>query len=193
MPLLDDHSRTLLLNLQRFQELGDTNGAGIIRSTCVDCLAHLAVLCEAIGGVGPAPQTALEALCDSTLERLSELARDTCMEECTRLDLLLGVRATLQGPDPTPLMTNITQISWERALGVFDARLVNVNVPHEHGVKLRHWRELVAEVHSDFAAKFPDAVLPTLVTQAKSWEGGWPEGLGNPSLMSPGVMSQYGS
>jgi len=93
--LLNDHSRTLLLNLQRFQELGDTSGAGIIRSTCVDCLAHLAVLCEAIGGIGPAPQTALETLCDSTLERLGELARDMCMEECTRLDLLLEVCAIL--------------------------------------------------------------------------------------------------
>lgn len=90
--LLDDYSQTLLSSLRRFQALGDTNGAGMIRSSCVDCLAHLAVVCETLSQMGPAPQAALDILCDSTLERLSELAQDMCMEEYTRLDLLLRVR-----------------------------------------------------------------------------------------------------
>jgi len=34
----------------------------------------------------------LEALCDSTLERLGVVSQDMCMEEYTLLDLLLGVR-----------------------------------------------------------------------------------------------------
>ena len=67
----------------------------MIRSSCVNCLAHLAALCEALGQTERI-RTELEALCDSTLERLCELARDMSMEEYTRLDLLLGVRLVLQ-------------------------------------------------------------------------------------------------
>ena len=89
---LDDYSRILLSNLQKFQELGDTRGAGIIRASCVDCLAHLAVLCQAVGSIQPA-HPGLEILCDYTLERLGGLALETRMEEYTHLDLLLGVCA----------------------------------------------------------------------------------------------------
>ena len=92
--LLDGYSQNLLFNLQRFQELGDKSGAGIIRSSCVNCLAHLAVLCEALGRIEPT-RTQLNTLCDSSLKRLYELARDTRMEEYTHLDLLLGVRVIL--------------------------------------------------------------------------------------------------
>lgn len=95
MTLLDDYSQTLLSNLQRFQELGDTNGAGMIRASCVNCLAHLAVLCEALSKNEPTPQMRPDTLRDSTLERLGALAQDMRMEEYTRLDLLLGVRAIL--------------------------------------------------------------------------------------------------
>lgn len=90
--LLDDYSQTLLSNLRRFQELGDASGAGIIRASCVNCLAHLAVLCEALGEIGPTPQTKLDTLCDLTLERLGAVSQDMCLEEHTLLDLLLGVR-----------------------------------------------------------------------------------------------------
>jgi hypothetical protein len=95
MTHLDNYSQTLLSNLRRFQELGDQSGAAMIRGSCVECLAHLAVLCEALSKVGPAPQTELDTLCDSTLERLGELAGDMYMEEYTHLDLLLGVRAIM--------------------------------------------------------------------------------------------------
>ena len=92
---LDDYSQTLLLNLRKFQELGDTSGAGMIRSSCVNCLAYLAVLCETLGKIESASQIKSDTLCDVTLERLGVLAQDTCMEEYTRLDLLLGVRGIL--------------------------------------------------------------------------------------------------
>ena len=95
MILLEGYSKTLLSNLRRFQELGDNGGAGMIRNSCVNCLAHLAVLCEALGEIEPTHGTEPDTLCDSTLERLGELAQDMRMEECTRLDLLLGVRAVL--------------------------------------------------------------------------------------------------
>jgi hypothetical protein len=90
--LLDDYSQTLLANLQKFQELGNANGAGIIRASCVNCLAHLAVLCETLSKVEPTSRVGLDTLCDSTLEQLGALARDMCVEEYTRFDLLLGVR-----------------------------------------------------------------------------------------------------
>lgn len=67
----------------------------MIRASCVSCLAHLAVLCEALGRIEPTPQMKLDTLCDTTLERLGALARDMCMEEYTILDLLLGVRIVL--------------------------------------------------------------------------------------------------
>jgi len=94
--LLDDCSKNLLSNLRRFQELGDTSGAGMIRVSCVNCLAHLAVLCEALGKIEPAARVRLDPLCDLALERLSALARDVRMEEYTRLDLLLGVRSVVE-------------------------------------------------------------------------------------------------
>ena len=146
MSLLDNHSQTLLFNLQRFQELGDKNGAGTIRSSCVSCFAHLAVLCEVLGRVEPT-RTQLDTLCDLSLERLCELTRDTHMEEYTHLDLLLGVRAILLTTDQ-PLTASVTQVSWEKALIIFDAHLVTVLV--EHGTKLQHWKETVADVYSDF-------------------------------------------
>ena len=98
MALLDSYSRTLLFNLRRFQELGDKSGAGVIRSSCINCLAHLAVLCEVLSGVGHT-QMELDIICDLALERLGELSQEMRMEEYTRLDLLLGVRTTLSRPD----------------------------------------------------------------------------------------------
>lgn len=95
MILLDEYSQTLLSNLRRFQDLGDKGNAGVIKSSCINCLAHLAVLSEALSKIGPTPQKELDTLCDLTLERLGELAQDMHLEEYTRLDLLLGVCAVL--------------------------------------------------------------------------------------------------
>ena len=53
-----------------------------------------------------------------------------------------------------PLMGYVAQVSWKRALGVFDARLANV--PLGYGAKLRRWKKIVAEVHSVFEAKLPE-------------------------------------
>jgi len=93
--LLDNHSQTMLFNLRRFQELGDKRGAGVIRSSCIICFAHLSVLYETLGKLEAAPHTELNALCDLALERLCGLVRDMCVGEYTRLDLLLGVCAIL--------------------------------------------------------------------------------------------------
>ena len=90
MTHLDSYSQTLLFNLQRFQEIGSKSSAGIIRGSCVNCFAHLAALCETLHRMEPA-RRGLDTLCDSALERLSELANDMHAEEYTRLDLLLRV------------------------------------------------------------------------------------------------------
>ena len=87
-------SQNLLLNLQRFQELGDKSGAAMVRSSCVNCLAHLAVLYETLSQTEH-PHERSESLCDLTLKRLSKLTKDMRTEEYTRLDLLLGVRVIL--------------------------------------------------------------------------------------------------
>ena len=90
---LGDYSRDLLSNLLRFQELGDKNGAEMIRGCCINCFAHLAFLCETLREVEPVPQVGVEAICDSSLERLGELAQNMCKEEYTRHDPLIEVCA----------------------------------------------------------------------------------------------------
>ena len=92
--LLDKYSQELLSNLRRFEELGDKGGAEMIRICCINCFAHLAALCEVLGDVEPAPQAGANALSDSSLEQLGELAQGMCMEEYTRHDVLLGVSDT---------------------------------------------------------------------------------------------------
>lgn len=98
MVLLDNYSQDLQSNLRRFKALGDKNGAEMIRSCCINCLSHLAVLCGVLGDIDSVPRAGVEALCDSTLERLGELAEEVCMQEFTRHDVLLGVSDTQLRP-----------------------------------------------------------------------------------------------
>lgn len=87
---LDSYSRSLLAHLRKFRELDDRSGSGVIRNCCVNCLAHLAVLCETLSQERPT-QAGLHSLCDWSLEQLTELTKDMLSEEYSRLDLLLGV------------------------------------------------------------------------------------------------------
>ena len=87
-----------------------------------------------------------------------------------------------------PLMGYVTQVSWKRALGVFDARLANV--PLGYGAKLRRWKKIVAEVHSVFEAKLPEdipAIIPLWAERADERT----EGSRYPDLMVPGMQQQY--
>jgi hypothetical protein len=81
--------------MERFHELGDNSGAEVIGSSCIACLAHLAVLCEAVCQTDPAGRFESYSLCDSALERLGALTPGLCFDEYTYLDLLLGVRLFL--------------------------------------------------------------------------------------------------
>lgn len=94
--LLNKYSQDLLSNLRRFEQLGDKRGAEMIRGCCINCFAHLVVLCEALANTESTPQTGMDDLCDSSLERLGELAQDMCTEEYTRHDVLLGVGGIYQ-------------------------------------------------------------------------------------------------
>jgi len=90
--LLGGYSEMLLRNLQRFIGIGDNIGARIIWSSCITCLAYLTALCELAGRIEPTASAAMNALCDSNLEKLGHLTEDMRLEEYTYLDLLLGVR-----------------------------------------------------------------------------------------------------
>ena len=93
---LDEYSDTLLRNVRTFLGIGDTQGATIIQSSCVGCLAHLAVLCDLISRSEPSFRLQMDAVCDSSLERLGRLTEEMSFEEYTYFDLLLKVRCRFE-------------------------------------------------------------------------------------------------
>lgn len=109
---LEEFSQNLLGNVITFREHGDESGVEVIGSSCITCLAHLAVLYEVVGRVDPDAR-GMYNLCDSALQRLGKLTLDLRFEEYTCLDLLLGVC-----PFPHHYLRSITQgIDWDRFLG----------------------------------------------------------------------------
>ena len=102
---LDEYSDTLVRNIRRFTEIGDDHGAEIIQSSCVGCLAHLALLCDSISRLEPNSKPQMDAICDSSLERLGRLTQEMNFEEYTYLDLLLKVRHPV---DHFPTMNGLT-------------------------------------------------------------------------------------
>ena len=93
---LDLFSLSVLSNIKRFHTPGDKNGAEVITSTCIVCLARLAILYEVVCRMDPAAGFKLYDLCDSALRRLGTLTSEVHFEEYTYLDLLLGVRPSLR-------------------------------------------------------------------------------------------------
>ena len=89
---IDEYSDTLLRNARTFLQIGDTQGAEIIQSSCVGCLAHLAVLCDLVGRLEPNSKPRMDAICDSSLERLGHLTEEMNFDGYTYFDLLLRVR-----------------------------------------------------------------------------------------------------
>ena len=92
---LDEYSDTLLRNIRSFAEIGDGLGAEIIQSSCVGCLAHLALLCDFVSRLEPNSKPQMDAVCDSSLERLGRLTQEMNFDEYTYFELLLGVRRSL--------------------------------------------------------------------------------------------------
>ena len=91
---LEELSQSLLGNAKRFREHGDKNGADVIGSSCIACLAHLALLYEVVCRTDPVAGE-MYNLCDSALQRLGTLTSELRFDEYTYLDLLLGVRPSL--------------------------------------------------------------------------------------------------
>jgi len=96
--LLEGCSEALICNLREFIEIKDNSGAEIIWSSCIACLAYLTVLCEFVGRTEPTEGLAVNAICDSNLEKLGRLTEDIRSEGYTHLDLLLGVRTRKFSP-----------------------------------------------------------------------------------------------
>ena len=66
----------------------------MISISCITCLAHLAILYEAVCRTIPAADE-MYSLCDLALQRLGVLTSELQLDEYTYLDLLLGVRPCL--------------------------------------------------------------------------------------------------
>ena len=89
---LRQYSETLLRNIRRFVDIGDSLGTEIIQNGCICCLSHLAVLCDLIGQLEPNSKPHMDDICDWSLERLGDLTEEMRFDEYTYLDLLLRVR-----------------------------------------------------------------------------------------------------
>jgi len=110
---LEEFSQNLLDNIKTFREHGDESGASVIGSSCIACLAHLAVLYEVAGRMDPMARETYN-LCDSALQRLGKLTSDLRFDEYTYLDLLLGV-----SPFPRCYLMFMAHIrGWGRTLGI---------------------------------------------------------------------------
>jgi hypothetical protein len=92
---LEDLSQRLLDNFKMSHQNGDKSGAGVAGSSCIACLAHLAVLYEVIGRTDSVATTEMSNRCDSALRRLGTLTSQLPFDEYNHLDLLLGVRSFL--------------------------------------------------------------------------------------------------
>ena len=110
---LEGLSLSLLSDMKRFDGLGDKSGAEVIGSSCIACLAHLAILYEAVCRTDSTTGFELYNLCDLALRRLGTLTSELHLDEYTHLDLLLGVRPFLRG-----FTTAMAQMGdWDRTPG----------------------------------------------------------------------------
>ena len=91
---LEELSQKLLDDIKMFRRDGNTSGADVVSSSCIACLAHLAVLYKVISRNDPFAEVKMDSLCDSTLQKLGTLTSELHLDEYTYLDLLLGVRLT---------------------------------------------------------------------------------------------------
>jgi len=89
---LEEYTNVLLRNIRRFIGIGDNHGAEIIQSSCVSCLAHLAVLCDLSSRLEPNSKPKMDATCDSSLVRLGSLTQQMDFDEYSYFDVLLRVR-----------------------------------------------------------------------------------------------------
>lgn len=80
-----------MIRLGEFEATNDTEGALIIRSSCIACLSHLATLHHFIAEMRPGGGETMDGLCDAVLDNLGSLTQGMKLEEVTHIDFLLGV------------------------------------------------------------------------------------------------------
>ena len=71
--------------------IGDSHAAEIIQSSCVDYLAHLAMLCDLFGQLEYNSKPQMDAICDPSLVRLGRLTQEVNFDEYSHLYVLLRV------------------------------------------------------------------------------------------------------
>jgi hypothetical protein len=92
LALLEELSQNLLRKINGFHKHANTIGADVVGSSCIACLAHLAILYEVVSRMDPASRSETHKLCDSALQNLGALTSELSFDEHSYLDLLLGVR-----------------------------------------------------------------------------------------------------
>ena len=88
---MDNFCNDLMKNLQRFIEVKDAGGAGMIWTCCITCLGHLAALCHFISQTELTLRGAMDNMCKLALDRLANLSYEAHIEEFTHFDVLTGV------------------------------------------------------------------------------------------------------
>lgn len=186
---LNDYSNTLMIQLEEFDKTNDTEGALLIRSSCIACLAHLAALYHFIGEMQPDDGARANGLCDAALDNLGELTQGTKLEEVTYLDLLLKVPLF---PPPLAIKSadaSVSKYSWTKATRVYDSRIRCL--PLGEDARLRYWKDIVAEACMAFERRLPKCEPPILTAMALL-EDGRSEGSEYPNFMLPSTRDRYG-
>ena len=96
----------------------------MISSSCIACLAHLAILYEVVCRKAPVAAETYD-LCDSALQRLGVLTSKFHLEEYTYLDLLLGVR-------PSPYRLSVMVAQRETEIGFLGEITVGLRLSHKN-------------------------------------------------------------
>lgn len=186
---LDDYSDTLMIRLGEFDKANDTEGASIIRNSCIACLSHLAILYYFLGETLPGARATMNRLCDAVLDNLGNVTQSMKLEEVTLFDLLIKVHAP-DSPyfrDPADILT--WQCSWTKALKVYDSRIGSLSL--EEGAQLWFWKQVVEGACVDLEMRMPKCEPPVLTSLALL-EDGRSEGSKYPNLMVPAAREHYG-
>ena len=146
---MEEFCNTLMRNLQRFIEVEDNSGAETIWTCCITCLAHLSALSHFVSQAELTLTSSMDDLCDMTLDKLGDLAREVRVEDYSYFDVLTVVRVSAMSLRMSRELTkNADQISLERALDTIDARIELRS--HAESESLRYWRVVIGRVHGNF-------------------------------------------
>jgi len=119
---LEEFSQRLLRKTKGFRDDDDKNRADVVSSSCIACLAHLAILYEVICRTDPVAEETY-ALCDSALQRLGILTSELHLDEYTCLDILLGVR-------PSLATSRSWLLKWEAGIGILEEIVTSLRCPY---------------------------------------------------------------